>query len=249
MSPPWWSIAQLDDIYTGTTPIITEAASFDPNRQKGSFAPQNNIPNGVNPLAFLVGPVEAVYGGNASQSHVLDLTKYIDPASKTVLSDTGQLTFNYGIGYCTLNAPCAQGVTAFFSKHPSFSLDTVDLTSHNEHGSVLVVSLDGQPIAHSSRVLVQTAMGCRPTGWQEIPTRFTAEGKSFDGFTVANYGSAPWQVNSADLNVTIRNPGLKRAQVLDPNGNATGTVPLQPATDGVQFQFPPDALYVVLQAE
>jgi hypothetical protein len=37
----------LNDIYTGASPIIAEAPTFDPNRQKGSFAPENNVPNGV----------------------------------------------------------------------------------------------------------------------------------------------------------------------------------------------------------
>jgi hypothetical protein len=239
----------LNDIYTGTSPIIAESATFDPNRQKGAFAVQNNIPNGVDPLAFLVGPVEAIYGGDPGKSQVVDLTKYIDPATKTVQSDTGELSFNYDTGYCTVNTPCAQGATAFFSKHPSFSLPTVDLTSHNEHGSVLVVSLDGQPIAHSAKVLVQVGMGCRPTGWKETPTQFTADGKTVDGFTVANFGGPPWQINSADVSLTIRNPGLKKASVLDPNGNVTGSVDLKASTDGIQFTFPPNALYVVLQAE
>ena len=239
----------LNDIYSGASPIIAEAPTFDPNRQKGSFAPENNVPNGVDPLAFLVGPVQAIYGGEASKSQVIDLSKYIDSASKTVTSDTGELAFNYGTGYCTVNTPCAQGATAFFSKHPSFSLSTVDLTSHNAHGSVLVVSLDGQPLAQSAKVLVQVCMGCRPTGWKETPTQITADGKTFDGFTVANYGSAPWQVNNADVALTIRNSGLKQAHILDPNGNPTGTLALQPATGGVQFTFPANALYVILQAQ
>jgi hypothetical protein len=92
-------------------------------------------------------------------------------------------------------------------------------------------------------------MGCRPTGWKETPTQITSDHKTFDGFTVVNYGGPPWQVNRADLSLTVRNPGLKQAQVLDPNGNAVGTVPLQPVTGGFQFQFPPDALYVVLQTD
>ena len=237
----------LNDIYSGASPIIAEAATFDPNRQKGAFAVQNNITNGVDPLAFLVGPVEVMYGGDPSKSQVIDLTKYIDPATKTVTSDTGELSLNYDTGYCTVNTPCAQGATAFFSRHPSFSLPTVDITSHNEHGSVLAVSLDGQPLAHSAKVLVQVGMGCRPTGWKETPTQFTADGKTVDGFTVANFGGPPWLVNSADVNLTIRNPGLKKAEVLDPNGNVTGSVDLKTTADGVQFTFPPNALYVVLQ--
>ncbi len=236
----------IQDIYAGASPIIAEAATFDPNRQKGSFAPQNNIPDGVDPLAFLVGPVETIYGKSSAQSKVLDLKKYIDDATRTVRSDTGELTFNADTGYCTVDSPCAQGAAAFFSVHPNFSLSTVDLVSHNEHGSVLVVSLDGQPLAKSSRVLVQASMGCRPTGWKQTPASFVADGKNFDGFTITNVGAAPWQVNSNDLSVTLRNPALKQGHILDPNGNAIGTLRLNPAPGGVQFTFPPNALYVVL---
>jgi hypothetical protein len=237
----------VEDIYTGTVPIIAEAASFDPNRQTGSFAPQNNFASGVDPLAFFVGPVQVVYGGEASKSHVVDLSKYLDSAAKTVTSIAGELQLNHQLGWCTLNAPKAQGVAAFFGKKPTFQLQDVEITSRNEHGSVLLVSMDNQPLATSGKILVQAGMGCRPTDWVEEPTEFEAEGTKFQGLEVKNFGKAPWQVNRADVTVTLRNTKVSGGKILDANGNAAGDVKLERLDKGVRFAFPPDALYVVLR--
>ena len=243
----------VDDIYAGASPIIAEAATFDPNRQKGSFAPQNNVQGGVDPLAFLVGPVRVVYGKTSAGSQVVDLSRYIDSSKKIAKSITGELEFNGESSYCTVNTSCAQGATAFFSKHPDFRLKDIDITSHNEHGSVLAVSMDGRPISQSSKILVQVSMGCRPSGWVEAPTQFVGKAdnqeKKFDGFVVRNYGTAPWMVNQADVNLVVRNSNLRSAKVLDSNGNAVSNLPLEKVMGGVTFKFPTNAIYVILSSQ
>jgi hypothetical protein len=64
---------------------------------------------------------------------------------------------------------------------------------------------------------------------------------------ILDTGRPPWRILKADLEVTIRNPSLRVAQVLDANGNAVGNVELAKAPGGVSFKFPAAALYVVLQ--
>jgi len=54
-------------------------------------------------------------------------------------------------------------------------------------------------------------------------------------------------VTRAHLTLTISNPGLSKATVLDANGNAAGEAKLERRGDEVEFRFPEDALYVILQ--
>ena len=97
-------------------PIIAEDAGYDPNRDKANMSKESNVKDGVNPLAYLVGPVVVKYGGDPSQSRAVDLGPYLREDKKTVRSITGQLFMDYGKGLCAIDAPKAQGVTGFLKK-------------------------------------------------------------------------------------------------------------------------------------
>ena len=237
----------LESIFRRQDPIIAEGAGFDPNRNSGNIAPQSAIKHGVNPLAFLVGPVEVIYGGRPEDSKAADLRQFIDESSKEVRSITGELTFNYDKGFCLLNTPKAQGVTAFFKNRRSFKTSDVEIASDNDYGTVAVVSMDDQPIRQSNKLLVQVTTQCRPTDWREKPATIKVREGTFAGFEVVNYGRAPWQVTRARVTLTISNPALVRATVLDANGNAAGDARLVKRGDEITLTFPEDALYVILQ--
>ncbi|MGD1000112.1 MAG: hypothetical protein ABSA67_05365 [Candidatus Brocadiia bacterium] len=237
----------LENIFQRRDPIIAEGAGFDPNRNSGNIAPDSSVKGGVNPLAFLAGRVEVVYGGQPQASKVADLKPFIDEPNKEVRSVTGELTFNYGKGFCLLNAPKAQGVAAFFKNRKDFKTDDVEIASDNDYGTVLVVSMDDKPIRESGKLLVQTTTQCRPTGWREKPVTIKVKEGTFPGFEVVNFGKAPWQVTRARVTLTIHNPSLAKATVLDANGNAAGEAKLERRGDEVEFRFPENALYVILQ--
>jgi hypothetical protein len=237
----------LESLFERQDPVIAEGAGFDPNRNSGNIAPESPVKHGVNPLAFLVGPVEVVYGGRPEATHVADLKPFINESSKEVRSDTGELTFNYGKGFCLLDAPKAQGVAAFFKNQRRFKTTDVEFDSENDYGSVVVVSMDGKPIRQSGKLLVQVVTQCRPTGWQEKPATIKVREGAFAGFEVVNYGRAPWQVTRAQVSLTLSNAGLAKATVLDANGNAVGEAKLIRRGDQVEIRFPEDALYVILQ--
>ncbi len=159
----------LQDMWNRKAPIIAEEGGFDPNRDKGNYALQSKIKYDVDRLAFLVGPVEVTYNADPARNSVIDLGKYIDKSHGIVRSDTGQLTWNYDTGLCTLNAPKAKGATGFLGKAGNIDLDGVSLASGNDYATVLVVSMDDKPLDSSGKVLVQCGTACRPTGWQQAP--------------------------------------------------------------------------------
>jgi hypothetical protein len=238
----------LTDIWERRPPIISEESSFDPNRDSGSIAPTSSVKRILPVQAFLAGPVEVVYGGDPAKSTTADLTKLVDTDRKVVRSVTGEITLNYGKGVCRVDAPKAQGVAAFFQEAGgTFATTDLIVTSTNEYGNLLAVAMDDRPLKTSGKILVQVGTRCRPTGWKEMPTTITLKEGKFEGFTVEDYGRAPWQVVSPQMTVTLKNPTLMRATVLDPNGKATGTVPLTRVDGGVRFAFPRNALYVILQ--
>jgi len=236
----------LEDLWSRRTPIIAEDPGFDPNRDTGNIAPKSNLKGGVNPLAFLVGPVLASYGDDPATSKVANLDAYIDLAAEKVRSDTGEIALDYGTGLCTLNAPCAQGATGFLAKAGALQLGDVGITCGNDYATVLVVSLDGQPLASSAKVLVQVGTRERPTDWQTRPVQVKVGDALRPGEKVVSFGKAPWQIAVADITIRLANPRVKTAHVLDANGMPTAELPLKDEAGVKVLRFPEDALYVAL---
>lgn len=233
----------LADLWQRRMPIIAEDAGYDPNRDKSNQSKASNVKDGVNPLAYLVGPVEVKYGGDPSQSRVADLNKYIDVTQKTVRSVTGELNWNYGAGLCKLDTPKAQGMSGFLKAAGDCKLTDVEIHSANDYATVLVVAMDDKPVKESGKILVQVGTTERPTGWQTKPT--TVAGHAAE--EVVSFGRAPWMIVKADISITIGNPALKTARVLDANGIAIKEISLEHSAGKSTFKFPTDALYVVLQ--
>jgi hypothetical protein len=239
----------LKDMWQRRTPIIAEGSAYNPDRDMNNIAPDSNIKKAVNPLAFLVGPVRVSYGGNPARSFVTDLSRYIHMKRGTVVSDTGQIYLNDRIGFCTLNAPNAQGAVGFFSRagNRSFRLADTTIRCSNQYASILIVSMDGLPLNISRRVLIQVGTVARPVGWRSQPSRFSDKGKIVEGRKIITTGHNPWQVTDIHATVTIDNPGLRRATLLNPAGYAVKSIPVQQHPGTIVIHLPPDALYIVLQ--
>lgn len=238
----------LDDLWNRRTPIIAEESGFDPNRDSNDIAPRSAVRTGVDPLAFFVGPVHLVFDSDPAQTTVVNLERYIDKAQNRITSVTGEVVMDLGRRFCTVDAPSAQGVTGFFDQQRLHRLTDVTFSVRNDYGSFLAVSLDGEPLKSSRKVLVQVGTRSRPTDWEEVPADVPGPGgQTVRGFEVRNYGRAPWQVVKPQAEVIVRNPSLRRGAVLDMNGNSVRNLQLTVGQSLVRFSFPEDAMYVVLQ--
>jgi len=239
---------QLQDMWDRRVPIIAETASYDPNRDRGDYAPESSVKADVNRLAFLVGPVEVAYDADPAGTRVIDLRQYVDERRKVVRSVTGQVQWDYGLGICTVNAPRAQGVTGFLNRVGTFELDDVTIVSGNDYATVLVVAMDERPLAESGKVLVQVGTRARPTGWRQKPVSWKDNnGQVHEGFEVVDYGRAPWQIVPNSVSLSLANSAVTTATALDMNGMARGQVKLERGGGVVSFVMPQDAKYVVLQ--
>lgn len=240
----------LDDLWQRRSPLIVEEGGWDPNRDAGNLPTRSAVKTGADPMAFLVGPVEVALGGDPAKSRVADLRAYLDTNKKVVASNTGEIRLNYGTGLCIINAPKVQGATGFFHKAGgTITLPEVTLRCGNDYASVAVVSLDNQPIKSSRKLLVQVGTVARPTGWQDKDATWNSEDSkaAVSGKEVVSTGKNPWSIVSAALSVSVANPTLTTATALDANGEPLRKVAVTRAGGKIQFSYPTDALYVVLQ--
>jgi len=147
-----------------------------------------------------------------------------------------------------VNAPKAQGATGFLSRSGGpLALSDITLTSSDEYATVAVVSLDETPLKTSRRILVQIGTVARPTDWQDTLVEANVADPRGAKRKVVSTGKNPWQIQRSSITLTVRNPNLKSAVILDANGMPVRTVALTPTKTGVTVALPPDALYVILK--
>jgi hypothetical protein len=211
-------------------------------------------PNGRPTRAvFLIGRVTSDIApddaaSTAGKTHVADLRNYFRPAEGAVRSATGQITWNYDKGYCTVDSPKSQGITGFLrSAGGSFILSDVTIEASNQYASVSVVSLDGERLRKSHSVMVQVGTVERLTAWQTKPDEIDFNDRKISGLRIVNSGRPPLRIAAAGVHLTIRNSRLTECVVLDCAGYPVTTVPLAQRDDRVAFDFPSNALYVVLR--
>lgn len=235
---------KISDIFERRTPLIAEESSFDPNRDSGDIAPASNIKAGINPLAFLLGPVEANLSATSNQSTIDPLVNNLTP--NLLKSVTGEVELSTTNMRSTVNSPKAQA--AVFARPQLIQLADVSFNTFNQFGAAYVVSLDDAPIKSSGKILVQIGTRARPTGWREKPTTIQLENKStVEGFQIENVGTAPWRLDTPKMTVTIKNPGLKTAKILNENLEEVGKANMTKSSSGVILTFPSAAMYVVLE--
>jgi hypothetical protein len=148
-----------------------------------------------------------------------------------------------------VDTPRFQGVCGFLSDAGGrFALSDVRIQSGNDYATVAVVSLDGEPLADSARVLVLVGTVLRMSGWLTRPDTIDAEGRIVEGKRIVDTGRPPWRVGNTDVTLTIGNAALTRATLLDVNGYRKAAVPAQQAADGtLSVELPPNAMYAVLE--
>jgi hypothetical protein len=241
---------ELKSIWARQTPLIAEDPSFDPNRDKGQAAipkPGEKI-TAVDPLAFLVGPVEVKYDGDPSQNRVADLSAFIDHDKKRIKSNTGEIVLDYNLGICTVDAPKAQGACGFLNKNELIKLSTLSIRSINFYATILAVPLDDQPLATSKKVLIQVGTMNRPSGWSAKAVGFKDRNQQqVQGYEVVNTGTPPWRIANAEFGISLKNPGLSKATLLNPAGYAIEDVPMNRAKTGITLTLPTDTMYLILE--
>ena len=232
-------VLDLNDLCRFKGSAAVAAQNLDALRQAdvpaGGAARGVEIP-GIDPLAFYAGRVLRSFGTGKSRSLLRDLTKYVDREKKLIRSITGELTWDYGAGTVTIDTPRSQGAAGFLRKAGRVDLSDVTIESGNEFGSVLVISLDGEPLASSRSILVQAVTEEKCYGWK------------VDNGKITDLGGCPLNVRNIDVTVTFkRGSRLKTAHTLDGHGYLRKTSKTKKTGAGVTVKLAADALYTVVR--
>jgi hypothetical protein len=114
-----------------------------------------------------------------------------------IVSDTGELTWYYsqqGKGLVTVETEKSQALIGFVKGHNK-ALKNLSAAVENEFCSIILTSLDGQPISCSQRLLLVTTARSANNGmtWNENRT------------SLSNWGSAPTVIEPVKGKVILRN--------------------------------------------
>lgn len=191
----------------------------------------------VDPLAFLVGRVEMNITEQGGASEIADLSLFINRQTQTVKSATGELLWDYGKGLLTLNAPPAQAASGFLSKAKTISLNDVTIETDVEYGTVVIVSLDGNPLNTSKKILVQAMTEDTNFGW-------AAPGQGVR--SIQSLGGPPMVVKKLSGTISFRRPDASACRVtaLDARG-----YPMKQIGKAAQFRLVEDAIYYVVERD
>ena len=214
---------------------LPQDASFDELRLK-------DVPSGtemkpgqrIDPLIHYAGRVEVNFTGTPSRTTLSDLKPLVERASNTVRSSTRELTLDYAKGLLTINSPTAQGLSGNLKAAGAVPLGNLRIESTLDNGHIIVVSLDGQPINSSKRMLLQ-AMS------EEQSTGFATEDAGHGLKKITNIGRDPWRVKNLQGSLRFRNARGLQIQPLDFNGYPDG-----PAKSGGELTLAPNTIYYLL---
>jgi hypothetical protein len=195
---------------------LPQDASFDELRLK-------DVPEGtevkagqrIDPLIHYAGRVNVSFTGTPGKTMLSDLKTFIDRGRQVVRSSTRELTLDYGKGVLTLNAAQAQGASGNLKAAGPVQLNDVTITSGLDNVHIVIVALDGQPLAQSRRMLVQAMSEERASG-------FASEDIGNGVQRITNIGRDPWRVKGLEGAVKFKH--LVHIQPLDFNGYPAGAL-------------------------
>ena len=238
----------LESLFKREPAIIDDNEIYGINRDADELQSASRGNGQLSRAAFLVGRVEARLDGDRKKTSTTDFVKQLDAKNRTIHSNTGELELRYDVGLCLMKAPAAQGVAGFLrSAGGKFKLGDVTIQSDNDYATISVVSMDGQSLADSKKVLVQVGTTARLTGWEEKDAKFDFQKQTIEGKQIVNTGTPPWRIANINAEISIANPHLAKATLLDIGGYAVRELPLERNGRTASIELPANTMYMVLQ--
>jgi hypothetical protein len=217
---------------------LPQDASFDELRLKDVPQDAREVKPGqrLDPLLHYAGRAQVNFTNEPGSVQATDLRPFVDRQAQTVTSTTGELKLDYGKGLLIINAPTAQGASGALAAGGKIELPALTIACDLELAHIIAVSLDGQPLAKSERILLQVASEERPTG-------FEVEAADADIKRITNIGRDPWQIKHLSGTVSFRRLDAAQLQVtaLDFNGN-----PVSTTDDASSITLRPTTLYYLI---
>jgi hypothetical protein len=239
----------LEDVFARKPGPINDNEAYGDQRNQPELQPDWQSTDGrINRVAFQIGPVVSRTGGLPAKVDIGRIDKYFDPNQGTITSSTGQLVWNYRKQICQMNAPLAQGVTGFLNQAGGrFDFLDLKIESSNEYATINLVSLDGDPIAESNKLLLQVVTVNRLSGYETKPAKFRVgegdNGYEVEGEQIVRIGKPPYRIADTQVTVNFKSKRFQKATLLDWNGYAKSEMTI----DNGQLKLPHDCVYAVIE--
>lgn len=201
----------------------------------------NDVPKGsefkpgqrLDPLLHYAGRTEVRFTDETGTQVLLNAAGLIDHNAMTVASSHRQLLLDYRAGVLRIDAPQAQGASGNLKALGKCTLRDIELESDLDLAHIVLVSLDGQPIGTSKKLLLQVMSEEQNSGWKTEP----AEGGKK---RIVSIGRDPWQIKPISGAVRLKRSDARAMEVvaLDHNG-----IPKEKAGTADQIQLLPGTLY------
>ena len=227
-------LVTADEMFAFKGSGFIEGANADFRTVDAPKASDAGQTSAFDPFTYYVGRAERVYtdisgAPKEAKPVATDLAPFIDRTAKRIASATGELVWNYGLGLFTVDSPRSQAVSGFLAKAGAIHLGEVTISSDNEYATIQVISLDGEPLAKSRRMLIQAFSEEKMYGFRASNGR------------IEDVGRAPINVRDLVARVTFAAGGIS-ATVCDEHGYKRGPAPVE----GNTVTLPRAALYVVV---
>lgn len=216
------------------TPLPQHANFEEMHAKEGSGGSEAQPRLRIDPLIHYAGRVNVRFTDAPGTTVLRDLRPFVDRIGQKVRSSTGELALDYGKGLLILDAPSAQGASGNLKVAGEIALGDVAIRSDLDNAHIVLVSLDGEPISRSKRMLLQ-AMS------EEGPTDFAAEDAGGGVKRITNVGRDPWRVKALQGLVIFKRSGALRIQPLDFNG-----YPIGKASNGTELTLAPEIIYYLV---
>jgi hypothetical protein len=199
----------------------------------------------LSPAAWFTGPVHIRIADETAPPQAADVERWIDREEKVVRSRTGELSWNWGQGLATGDAPTVQSACGFLGEVGTVDLPQVKIDLDNHYGAVWLVSMDGRPVAESDRLLLQVMTRQRIGGRVTEPATFEKDGERFEGRRILKTGKGPMEVEVVDGTASLKRPDAEALEVvaLDFNGYKREVLPGSAAS----IDLLPDCLYYIIR--
>jgi hypothetical protein len=191
--------------------------------------------NRIDPLIHFAGRTNVTIGETDGTSTLKPLASLVDRERQRIRSSTGQVILDYGRGLMAVNAPKAQAAVGALREVPRITLADIQVESELELGAVTAVALDDQPLATSSRILLQVM--------SEEKNNDFKTAQEGDVKRIVSIGRNPWLVKEIEGTVRFKrtDAATLRVTALDGNGDAIATL-----GNAREIKLLPNVLYYLL---
>lgn len=229
----------LDDLFALKGTPLVQKGNLDELRL-ADVTPGGGVGSGevIDPRIHFMGKTEVNIGDAAGKIEISSLAPYLDDAQKIIRGSNSQIELDYGKGILKINAPRVEAISGDLRAAGPSRMTVLSVDSSLDLGHVILVSLDGQPLNLSRRMLLQVMTEERNTDWQQ--QRVGNDGK----YRVLNIGKDPWRFKAIKGSVRLNRPdaGQLKVTALDFNG-----YPREETGNAGKFILKPDGVYYLIQ--